>query len=201
MTLDKIKTSSVGYERTQMQKDIIIEKLREQGCRITKQRLVLLDIILSEECSCCKEIYYNASKLDSRIGSATVYRMINTLEEIGAISRKNMYKVACGENCMKENGAINSLMSGSGPTVFGIYLIQEHNAIRQPLWDMVHIEQWATSYWLFAIMIGIFVCLWAVSILLYLFYKLMHKIFISKVEAWIFNFCEKIKSVIIKHLS
>ena len=55
-----------------MQKDLIIQKLREQGCRITKQRLMILDIILQEECSCCKEIYYKASKLDSRIGSATV---------------------------------------------------------------------------------------------------------------------------------
>ena len=91
------------YQRSQMQKDIIIEKLREQGCRITKQRLMLLDIILSEECSCCKEIYYKASKMDKRIGSATVYRMINILEEIGAISRKNMYKVACGEECMMKN--------------------------------------------------------------------------------------------------
>ena len=92
-----------AYQRTQMQKDIIIEKLREQGCRITKQRLMLLDIILSEECSCCKEIYYKASGIDKRIGTATVYRMINVLEEIGAISRKNMYKVACDEHCMMKN--------------------------------------------------------------------------------------------------
>lgn len=82
-----------------MQKDIIIQKLKESGCRITKQRLMLLDIILEEDCSCCKEIYYKASKLDKRIGSATVYRMINTLEEIGAINRKNMYKVSCGVDC------------------------------------------------------------------------------------------------------
>ena len=61
-----------------MQKDLIIQKLREQGCRITKQRLMILDIILQEDCSCCKEIYYKASKLDHKIGSATVYRMINT---------------------------------------------------------------------------------------------------------------------------
>lgn len=47
------------------------------------------------ECSCCKEIYYRASALDPKIGVATVYRMINTLESIGAISRKNMYRVAC----------------------------------------------------------------------------------------------------------
>lgn len=81
------------YYKTQMQKEIIIEKLKENGCRITKQRLTLLDIILEENCSCCKEIYYKASRLDSRIGTATVYRMVNLLEEIGAISRKNMYTV------------------------------------------------------------------------------------------------------------
>ena len=34
------------YKRTQMQKDLIIQKLKEQGLRITKQRLILLDIIL-----------------------------------------------------------------------------------------------------------------------------------------------------------
>lgn len=87
------KTSEISFERTQMQKDIIVGKLRECGCRITKQRLILLDIILQQECSCCKEIYYKASLLDNKIGPATVYRMINTLEEIGAISRKNMYRI------------------------------------------------------------------------------------------------------------
>lgn len=113
MALGGIEFSSEGYERTQMQKDMIVEKLRKEGCRITKQRLMLLDIILSEECSCCKEIYYKASKLDSRIGSATVYRMINTLEEIGAISRKNMYKVACGEQCMMQNVCTIQLDDGT----------------------------------------------------------------------------------------
>ena len=82
-----------SYHRTQMQKELVIQKLREKGCRITKQRLMLLDIILEEDCSCCKEIYYRAVKKDARIGTATVYRMVNTLEEIGAISRKNMYKL------------------------------------------------------------------------------------------------------------
>lgn len=85
-----------------MQKDIIIRKLKEKGCRITKQRRMLLDIILEENCSCCKEIYYKALKKDDKIGTATVYRMINTLEEIGAISRENMYKVACEEECDTE---------------------------------------------------------------------------------------------------
>lgn len=86
-----------SYQRTQMQKDMVLERLREKGCRITKQRLMLLDIILEEECACCKEIYYLASLRDKNIGTATIYRMINMLEEIGAISRKNMYKISCDD--------------------------------------------------------------------------------------------------------
>ena len=71
-----------------MQKDYVINKLKERGCRITKQRLLLLDIILNEECESCKEIYYKAMKADKGIGTATVYRMINTLEEIGVVTRQ-----------------------------------------------------------------------------------------------------------------
>ena len=52
---------------------------------------------------CRKEIYYRASKLDPGIGTATVYRMVNKLEEIGAISRKNMYKISCGAECDRED--------------------------------------------------------------------------------------------------
>ena len=55
---------------------------------------MLLDIILEDESSSCKEIYYRATKKDPTFGTATVYRMIITLEEIGSISRKNMYNVS-----------------------------------------------------------------------------------------------------------
>lgn len=96
-------TDSRSYHRTRMQKELIIESLKGKGCRITKQRLTLLDIILEHECSSCKEIYYKASKVDDSIGAATVYRMVNVLEEIGAISRKNMYKVAYSETCSMED--------------------------------------------------------------------------------------------------
>ena len=85
----------VRYQGEPNRKDAVIEKLRKQGFRITKQRCILLDIILDEDCSSCKEIYYKAVKRDDSIGIATVYRMVNTLEDIGVISRKNMYKVAC----------------------------------------------------------------------------------------------------------
>ena len=94
------RNSENCYERTEMQKEIILKRLREKGCRITRQRKMLLDIILQENCSCCKEIYYRALKEDAGIGAATVYRMINTLEDIGALSRRNMYRVSCeGMTC------------------------------------------------------------------------------------------------------
>ena len=96
-----------------MQREMIIQKLKESGCRITKQRLMLLDIILEEDCSCCKEIYYKVQEKDRNIGPATIYRMVNMLEKIGAISRKNMYKVAYSENCMMENACTIELDDGS----------------------------------------------------------------------------------------
>ena len=102
-----------------MQKDLVVETLKNQGYRITKQRLMLLDVILGEECSSCKEIYYKASKLDKRIGTATVYRMVNTLEEIGAISRKNMYRIACGMNCEQENACVIELNDGTEISLSG----------------------------------------------------------------------------------
>ncbi len=99
MIVQEIRNDNVfGYVRYQGEpnrKDAVIEKLRKQGFRITKQSCILLDIILDEDCSSCKEIYYKAVKRDDSIGIATVYRMVNTLEDIGVISRKNMYKVAC----------------------------------------------------------------------------------------------------------
>ena len=80
------------FFKTTMQKELILKRLKERGCRITKQRQMLLDVILQEECSSCKEIYYKVQKEEAGIGAAAIYRMMNLLEEIGAISRKNMYK-------------------------------------------------------------------------------------------------------------
>ena len=84
------------YQRSSMQRSVIVDRLRREGCRITKQRKIILDIILQEECTCCKEIYFLASKKDPNIGMATIYRMINLLEEIGALKRKRAYRI-CNE--------------------------------------------------------------------------------------------------------
>ena len=101
--MSEIRFSSKAHEQ------LLHERLKENGCRITKQRKILLDIILQEECASCKEIYYKAVKADPSIGSATVYRMVNLLEEIGAISRKNMYRISCGMNCGRENACVIEL--------------------------------------------------------------------------------------------
>ena len=73
------------------ERERIIQKLKENGCRITKQRLEILDVILENHCSSCKEIFFYASKRDEKIGIATVYRMVSALEEVGVISRKIVY--------------------------------------------------------------------------------------------------------------
>ena len=53
------------YQRSSMQRSAIVDRLRREGCRITKQRKIILDIILQEEYSCCKEIYYKANDQSS----------------------------------------------------------------------------------------------------------------------------------------
>ena len=89
--------------RSDQNRDEVLREMRRRGYRITEQRKILVDVILKDQCRCCKEIYYRAAKLDPGIGAATVYRMVNLLEEVGAISRKNMYRIACGAGCEKEN--------------------------------------------------------------------------------------------------
>ena len=86
-----------------MQKESVLKTLKDKGCRITNQRKVLLDVILDEECTSCKEIYYKAVEIDPNIGAATVYRMVNFFFVIGAISRSNIYKISCNLDCVKDN--------------------------------------------------------------------------------------------------
>lgn len=87
---------------TAVMKKYILDQLRQRGCRITKQREVLIDVILREKCNNCKEIYYMAIKEDPDIGMATVYRMMNILEEIGALKWRNEYRI-----CEQNDGAVN----------------------------------------------------------------------------------------------
>lgn len=101
--MEQKKSDELKFQRTRMQKESVLKTLKDKGCRITNQRKVLLDVILDEECTSCKEIYYKAAEIDPNIGAATVYRMVNLLEDIGAISRRNIYKISCNLDCVKDN--------------------------------------------------------------------------------------------------
>ena len=105
--------SNEAVERGLLGKEEILSRLKEHGLRITGQRRLIVDIISEEEFSCCKEVYLLARKRDSSIGVATVYRMINVLEEIGAISRKNLQKNECTGRCCDMKGGCTVVTSES----------------------------------------------------------------------------------------
>ena len=86
---------SEQYCLSKMDKIVIMARLREKGGRVTRQREILLDIIQSREFSNCTEIYYDANKVFPKIGMATIYRTVNTLEEIGALHKRN---ISCIKN-------------------------------------------------------------------------------------------------------
>lgn len=73
------------YQRICQEKEEILHLLRKRGFRVTKQRELILDIVFEHECTSCKEIYYQALWRDPGIGMATVYRMVNTLTDIGVL--------------------------------------------------------------------------------------------------------------------
>lgn len=68
--------------------EIVIRQLKEKGCRITAQRRMLLQLILSNEYSSCKEIYFAARERDSKVGIATVYRTVQLLEDMELIHKE-----------------------------------------------------------------------------------------------------------------
>jgi len=62
--------------------------LRQTGLRITRQRRLILDIILkASDHPNAVEIFRRASHLDKGLSLSTVYRTMRALEECGAIQR------------------------------------------------------------------------------------------------------------------
>ena len=72
-------------------KEAIIHELKRRRKRITEQRRIMIDVITEEDCKSFKELYVKIARRDPGIGQATVYRMLLTLEEIGAIERVQGY--------------------------------------------------------------------------------------------------------------
>ena len=74
-------------------KEQVIDRLKNSGCRITRQRKLIVDVIMKNDYTSCKDIYYQVIAKDKTIGMATVYRMIRVLEDIGIIKRIDMIEI------------------------------------------------------------------------------------------------------------
>ena len=112
-------------DQSGMSEDEIYAKLKENGLRMTQQRKIIIDIIAHEEYSCCKEIYVLAHRRDESIGIATVYRMLNVLEDIGAINRKNIEKASCNGRCCDMKGGCTVVTEDSKRIMLSENDIQE----------------------------------------------------------------------------
>jgi Fur family ferric uptake transcriptional regulator len=73
-----------------MSNEYVISLLKENGFRVTKQRELIIQTILNSDGASCKEIYYKVISQDSSIGTATVYRMIRVLEDVGVLKHVDM---------------------------------------------------------------------------------------------------------------
>ena len=99
-------------------KEEILALLKEHGYRLTEQRKLIVDIIANEDYTCCKEVYFLAHKRDNSIGIATVYRMINTLEE-------NIQKNNCSGRCCDMKGGCTVVTEESKQIILTEEDIQE----------------------------------------------------------------------------
>ena len=81
-----------------MSNEYVISLLKDNGFRITKQRKLILDIILSSDGASCKEIYHKVVSKDSTVGTATVYRMIRLLEDVGILKHIDMISLTIAED-------------------------------------------------------------------------------------------------------
>lgn len=65
-----------------------LRKLEESGLRMTVQRRHIIDILTRSDCTSPKEVWYEAREFVPDLGIATVYRLINRLEQIGVLSKQ-----------------------------------------------------------------------------------------------------------------
>lgn len=93
-------------------KNQIVEELKSKGHRITFQRRLILDTILSNETLMIKEVYYNVRKKDRSIGLATVYRFIKILQEAGIIDENEKFTFANANDNMECGDCSVTLQNG-----------------------------------------------------------------------------------------
>ena len=67
--------------------DDTLRKLEMSGLRMTMQRRHIIEILTNSQCTSPKELWYEAKQYVPDLGIATVYRLINRLEQIGVLSK------------------------------------------------------------------------------------------------------------------
>lgn len=67
--------------------DEVLRKLEESGLRMTVQRRHIIDILMKCNYTSPKEVWIEAREFVPDLGIATVYRLINRLEQIGVLSK------------------------------------------------------------------------------------------------------------------
>ena len=90
---NQFKSCEVIYMSQEERFQEVLNQLKKAGYRITEQRKLLLYIILNNEYSSCKEIYYAAKKQDDKVGIATVYRTVQLLEDMELIHKEMVVRI------------------------------------------------------------------------------------------------------------
>ena len=96
------------------------------------------------------------------------------------------FKVKLGKNA---SAVIRYLV----PATFIAYIFQEHNSIRENLWLLVNVNRYAQSpvYKLITVIVLLFFFLWAISVVIYMFYLLARKLYLDKISIKIENIITK----------
>ena len=111
------------------QKKDIVNEFQRLGKRITKQRMVILDVILEQNWTDCKEVYYEAVQRDSTVGLSTVYRTIRMLEEMGVLKRVYQYVLRMKQECAQTGKTRLSPRSSTERTVSDRSKKRKKNAV------------------------------------------------------------------------
>ena len=70
-----------------------IKSIKESWLSDYRTEKASLYIILNNEYSSCKEIYYAAKKQDDKVGIATVYRTVQLLEDMELIHKEMVVRI------------------------------------------------------------------------------------------------------------
>lgn len=105
-----------------------LRKLEASGLRMTVQRRHIIEILTSSQCTSPKELWYEAKQFVPDLGIATVYRLINRLEQIGVISK------ARNLGMQRVEPKLGSITDGKGRKLFNDGNVKDlSNLIKQGL--------------------------------------------------------------------